>query len=260
MFWQGQFPTTLRQQLFQEPALKVCFRFAFQRITSGKRRVEELFQESALENASWQDWLFQDFSRFQSPKLRCQHAITCGAAVRFQVSTLEMWTGICLSGTISGKYCVFKRHFFSVVLKSGAQIGLAAKFKRFHQTSTENPAWKTWKCFFLRKCVAKNRFWKSWIRIEFSRVIFAQGLAGKLFSRAICGKNGAEKCFQELALEYVGRKRSSGVKAAKRKKQGVQIQNWLWKMGGGTGSKDAISEKKGNAPSKANSGQSGAEN
>lgn len=32
------------------------------------------------------------------------------------------------------------------------------------------------------------------------------------------GKRGAEKWFQELTLEYVGQKQSSGVKAAKSKK------------------------------------------
>lgn len=69
---------------------------------------------------------------------------------------------------------------------------------------------------FLTKFSTKNRFWTLWGCIEFSSAIFHK--AGLETCIRESGKRGAEKWFQELTLEYVGQKQSSGVKAAKRKK------------------------------------------
>ena len=52
-------------------------------------------------------------SRFKSRKLRCEHAITCGAAKRFQVSTLEVWMDTSLSGR-NQLWNVFCFHLFSM--------------------------------------------------------------------------------------------------------------------------------------------------
>lgn len=58
------------------------------------------FRESMIPRISpgkcWLERLI--VSRFKSRKLRCEHAITCGAAKRFQVSTLEVWMDTSLSG------------------------------------------------------------------------------------------------------------------------------------------------------------------